>query len=650
MKHLLSVILSFALGSAIGAPVTDSLSIRLSELEPAMGTEAYIPAWYALKARLDKSGCSKADYLELYRQKNNHHYYAGELDSLKRYVPLVQQFCLDEGKINEYYYQWSILADTYLLNGDEEQAIAEGMRMHEDAVKNHSEEGIAYSAYAIATAYISRQDYPQAEKYYAQALPGFYKMGRWGAYVSIAGNYINALIEQDKPQQAEPVFEQLDSLVTVSERGPERLFVPEVTVMVRGMLATTLYQALDDIGKMRRYLGETEALHRKYPALPRHYLYSAKKQYANRIGDFHTEKTYIDSALLYYRRVNDRVALFREYRNKSRLLERTGDYKDALLMLKKHIELKDSIYTKDTEERLNTLSTQYNLNKLELDKAALALKLRNRQIATALIAVAALVVILILSGFYLRYIYKLNRHLKKQTRQLSEANRNVLNALRMKNDFIQNMNHEIRTPLNSVVGFAEVLVQSSKKEGELAEIAEIIHTNSDYLIKLFDDILYFTDLDSQTHSIQTERIDPAQCCREAIAALSAAQPSRAELRLGRLPNGVTFRSNKAGVVKILVNLLDNALKFTEEGYVELSCTEDRAAAEIRFSVTDTGTGVAPEEREKIFDRFYKIDKFSQGVGLGLSICRLLAGLLHGRLTVEPNGTRGSVFTLILPLS
>ena len=100
MKHLLSVILSFALGSAIGAPVTDSLSIRLSELEPAMGTEAYIPAWYALKARLDKSGCSKADYLELYRQKNNHHYYAGELDSLKRYVPLVQQFCLDEGKIN----------------------------------------------------------------------------------------------------------------------------------------------------------------------------------------------------------------------------------------------------------------------------------------------------------------------------------------------------------------------------------------------------------------------------------------------------------------------------------------------------------------------------------------------------------------------
>lgn len=650
MKHLLSVILSFALGSAIGAPVTDSLSIRLSELEPAMGTEAYIPAWYALKARLDKSGCSKADYLELYRQKNNHHYYAGELDSLKRYVPLVQQFCLDEGKINEYYYQWSILADTYLLNGDEEQAIAEGMRMHEDAVKNHSEEGIAYSAYAIATAYISRQDYPQAEKYYAQALPGFYKMGRWGAYVSIAGNYINALIEQDKPQQAEPVFEQLDSLVTVSERGPERLFVPEVTVMVRGMLATTLYQALDDIGKMRRYLGETEALYRKYPALPRHYLYSAKKQYANRIGDFHTEKTYIDSALLYYRRVNDRVALFREYRNKSRLLERTGDYKDALLMLKKHIELKDSIYTKDTEERLNTLSTQYNLNKLELDKAALALKLRNRQIATALIAVAALVVILILSGFYLRYIYKLNRHLKKQTRQLSEANRNVLNALRMKNDFIQNMNHEIRTPLNSVVGFAEVLVQSSKKEGELAEIAEIIHTNSDYLIKLFDDILYFTDLDSQTHSIQTERIDPAQCCREAIAALSAAQPSRAELRLGRLPNGVTFRSNKAGVVKILVNLLDNALKFTEEGYVELSCTEDRAAAEIRFSVTDTGTGVAPEEREKIFDRFYKIDKFSQGVGLGLSICRLLAGLLHGRLTVEPNGTRGSVFTLILPLS
>ena len=277
MKPLLSELLAlgamFTTGAQPAASPADSLSIQLSQVEPVMGTEAYLPAWYALKARLDRTKCPKAGYLELYRQKNNHHYYAGELDSMKRYVPFVQRLCLEQGRINEYYYQWSILADTYLLNGDEEQAIAEGMRMHEDAVRNQSEEGIAYSAYTIATAYISRQDYPHAEKYYAQALPGFYKMKRWGAYVSIAGNYINALIQQEKAPQAEPVFEQLDSLVTVSERSPERLFVPEVTVMVRGMLATTLYQSFNDTDKMRRYLDETEALYRKYPALPRHYLF-----------------------------------------------------------------------------------------------------------------------------------------------------------------------------------------------------------------------------------------------------------------------------------------------------------------------------------------------------------------------------------------
>lgn len=653
MKPLLSVLLAlgamFTTGAQPAASPADSLSIQLSQLEPVMGTEAYLPAWYALKARLDRTKCPKVGYLELYRQKNNHHYYAGELDSMKRYVPFVQRLCLEQGRINEYYYQWSILADTYLLNGDEEQAIAEGMRMHEDAVRNQSEEGIAYSAYTIATAYISRQDYPQAEKYYAQALPGFYKMKRWGAYVSIAGNYINALIQQEKAPQAEPVFEQLDSLVTVSERSSERLFVPEVTVMVRGMLATTLYQSLNDTDKMRRYLDETEALYRKYPALPRHYLFSAKKQYASQIGDAPTEKSYIDSALLYYRRVNDRVALFREYRNMSRLLERTEAYEEALEMLKKHIELKDSIYKKDTDERLNKLSTEYNLNKLELDKAALALKLRNRQAAIAVIVAAALLIILILSGLYLRYIYKLNRHLKKQTWQLSEANREVRNALRMKNDFIQNMNHEIRTPLNAVVGFADVLVQSSKNEKELTDIAQIIHTNSDYLVKLFDDILYFTDLDSHTRTISREPLDAADCCRRAIAA-AVEIPPHTELRLGTLPEGVTFLSDKNAVERIVANLLENALKFTGKGYVELNCTANPATGELRFSVKDTGFGIASEEREKIFDRFYKIDRFSQGVGLGLPICKQLAELLQGRITVEPNGMQGSVFTLILPLA
>lgn len=224
----------------------------------------------------------------------------------------------------------------------------------------------------------------------------------------------------------------------------------------------------------------------------------------------------------------------------------------------------------------------------------------------------------------------------------------------LKQSFLNNMSHEIRTPLNAIVGFTNLLA-GEESEGlspeEKAGMLTLIHHNNDLLLKLINDVLEISRLDSGSLSFQSEPCDMTQIVQEIYLTYSAViePPLYFVLELdGNIPIPVDI--DRFRFTQVISNFLTNANKFTREGTITLGCRTDPDRNEVRVYVQDTGKGIDPEELIMIFERFYKTDEFEQGSGLGLPICQVIVDRLGGRIEVESAPGKGSCFAVILPLA
>ena len=243
--------------------------------------------------------------------------------------------------------------------------------------------------------------------------------------------------------------------------------------------------------------------------------------------------------------------------------------------------------------------------------------------------------------------------LRRHNKQLKEANDRVIQADAAKTRFVQNMSHEVRTPLNAIVGFSQLLSlpDGSFSPEEKDEFAGHIINNTKMLTMLLDDILNTTAMDSGNYRIQYEE---GECGFMGQAAISSAehrlQPGVTMRYEQDFEGPFTFRTDPRRVQQILINLLTNACKHTTEGEIVLKCSLSENPGEVSFSVTDTGSGVPADQAEKIFERFAKLNEFVQGTGLGLPICRDIAGLMGGRVYLDTTHTgKGARFLLVLPI-
>ena len=243
--------------------------------------------------------------------------------------------------------------------------------------------------------------------------------------------------------------------------------------------------------------------------------------------------------------------------------------------------------------------------------------------------------------------------LRRHNKQLKEANDRVIQADAAKTRFVQNMSHEVRTPLNAIVGFSQLLSlpDGSFSPEEKDEFAGHIINNTKMLTMLLDDILNTTAMDSGNYRIQYEE---GECGFMGQAAISSAehrlQPGVTMRYEQDFEGPFTFKTDPRRVQQILINLLTNACKHTTEGEIVLKCSLSENPGEVSFSVTDTGSGVPADQAEKIFERFAKLNEFVQGTGLGLPICRDIAGLMGGRVYLDTTHTgKGARFLLVLPI-
>ena len=234
-----------------------------------------------------------------------------------------------------------------------------------------------------------------------------------------------------------------------------------------------------------------------------------------------------------------------------------------------------------------------------------------------------------------------------EQRQDQLALMKVQEADKMKNAFIANMSHEIRTPLNAIVGFAH-LVTETTNTSEQREYFSIINKNCDLLLKLINDILDLSKIESGRLNYNVSEVELRDICQEAYVVQSLKMTSDVAL----LYNSVAMPSVRLWidphrVEQVLLNLLSNAIKFTSKGFISLFYeVEDMF---VRVSVMDTGIGISEEKLESVFERFVKLDDFYQGAGLGLPICKMIVEQLGGEIGVRSELGKGSTFWFTLPL-
>ena len=173
--------------------------------------------------------------------------------------------------------------------------------------------------------------------------------------------------------------------------------------------------------------------------------------------------------------------------------------------------------------------------------------------------------------------------------------------------------------------------------------------NTEQLLKLINDILEISRLDSGQMSFDYTMCDVSELVNDVYQTHSVLIPSCLQF-LKEIPSGVSPRIyvDRGRVMQVLTNFLNNACKFTQQGYIKLGWEYAKATSEVYIYVEDTGKGIPAEERNIIFSRFYKQDEFAQGTGLGLSICKAIIEKLHGKIELWSEVGKGSCFSIVLP--
>lgn len=240
------------------------------------------------------------------------------------------------------------------------------------------------------------------------------------------------------------------------------------------------------------------------------------------------------------------------------------------------------------------------------------------------------------------------QEIKDKEEELIRA-RKLAEQAELKQSFLANMSHEIRTPLNAIVGFSNLLTtEKNISEEEKKEFASIIDNNTRLLLKLVNDVLELSRIESGNMSFHCEDCSAHHFAETVYQTHQVIILPPVEFIKEFPDEDVTIHIDRMRLTQVITNFLGNAKKFTSQGHIKLGYFCDKEKKEIHFFVEDTGAGIPKEELQMIFERFYKRNEFVQGVGLGLAISKVIVEKMNGHIDVQSEVNKGSRFTAVLP--
>jgi PAS domain S-box-containing protein len=248
----------------------------------------------------------------------------------------------------------------------------------------------------------------------------------------------------------------------------------------------------------------------------------------------------------------------------------------------------------------------------------------------------------------------LERRVLERTAELSAANERLKELDRLKSQFLASMSHELRTPLNSIIGFTSLLRKglTGPVNAEQTKQLEIVQTSASHLLALINDLLDVSRIEAGRADLEREPFDFVGVLNEVMRLLEPMANRKALEVIAEAPApAIPMKGDRKRTLQVLLNLANNAVKFTENGRVTIRVTVEQDT--LRVAVADTGIGVRPEHLGMLFEAFRQLDgsakRVYEGTGLGLHLCRKLLDLMGGEIRVESVFGKGSCFTFAMPL-
>lgn len=589
--------------------------------------------------------CNKLDY---YYYKNN------QPDSINHYVEIVKDFAKKTNQPKYYYFAWSKrLINYYIKQHQNNIALYEANKMMQEAEQEQYMDGIANAYNVLSSIYQLKRLYSLAIDNKKKEIEitleyGLDKYNLSTTYSMLGGLY-------SLTGKTDEALECLNKSATCIYSSTQEFYY-YVRLAQYYLLINDNAQAWDYLKKAKDLSNAKKEVQKnlqEYAGVLKQY-YIATKQYekALEVQD-HIISVYHQNDKNYIEDILNRAAIYYEM----------GDLSQAAQYYNKYYTLNDSAQISNENITAGEFAAMLGVERLNLEKSELQQQMQQRDLANKQRIIIFLIALLSL-GFIIFYReHLLNGRLRISQKQLSEKNNELLcsqeelkyakeqaeDGSRMKSEFIQNMSHEIRTPLNSIVGFSQILSSYFSDNDDTKEYAHIIEQNSTSLLQLVNDVLDLSYLDGEREIPAQSIAEITGVCQTCIDQVRSKLKPDVQLIFTPERENFTMQTNPDRISQILMNLLQNAVKFTQEGSVTLTYHIREEEKVILFSVTDTGIGIPADKQEAVFERFTKLDSFVPGTGLGLSISRLIAEKMGGSLLIDSTYTTGCRFILTLPL-
>ena len=595
---------------------------------------------------------------ELIKLKIFNHYLLGNTDSLLHYTELSKHYSTMINDEENYYYGWSYLINHYSLTGKVYQAIIEANKMLSEASSAQSIFGMALSRQLLGEIYLYMD-------LYDESLLQLNKSYEYSEQTSLAQSCLSSLcfsinvvnIYRNDYEKVFSVCNKLDSLNIITD-STKNILHKKAFNLVSMCCRTIASSRMQDFPQADIYFSKAEELFDECNMQQDFFLETEAVYYFEK-GRYKESLILYDSLYNFYQKIGLYKESLRIKKEIAVTNSRMDNYREAYENYFQYEKNKDSISIDMAYQHLNQLALSNDLKNIELDKKNLLLRYEQAKSRSIIfVSIGIILVAIIIFIFYLRE-KQLNKKLmvseaslKEEKMALARSETMLYNALEkakqsdiLKTAFLANISHEIRTPLNAIIGFSEMLTCCDDEESK-EQFNEIIKENNTMLLKLIDDILNVSQIEADNTKRNVTEFDLAGLFAEYHENFKKKVKYPVELIYENNYKEMIVNLDKSRVIQVLVNFMSNSVKFTDKGSIRFGF--EIVDNGIFIYVKDTGIGLKEEEKSRIFDKFYKVNDFTQGSGLGITLCKAIIDDCGGKIGVDSEYGGGSTFHVWVP--
>lgn len=668
------LLLILGMGGVFAADITAKMDSVRREMKSLKGKER-MRAWnvlynYAFQSGENHSSMQTLD--EWIADAHEHHdewsesvarqnkivdyYNLAKYDSVRSTAQEAMDFCRDKEELTRKFFEaWHLLICSYHAQGQYNTAIREGRKMHVEAMLKNDIFGQSMAYYNMGNVYYTMRHFRQSVDALEQSVRLLQREdSSESVLLEVYPYFGDALDAQKDYKKLEEMTREWGKHVEhFGKNKKNQLDMPPIYANYY-IGRTQALLGLGRTGEARQALKEAEKNISDSTSFEWLYLLYYNAELARRDGNYDEALRLNAERLRLSHVIVDKPTIVPIHLQRADILYSAGRYKEAAEMYKQVYHLDDSMNTMQTREQLNEMNAFFQVDELKVQNE------EQQDFYTKVIGamvIFALLMFLIHRYIAARKLKQKNNELARSNAELQLANEKAQESSRMKTVFIRNISHEIRTPLNILNGFTQVLIdqEGQLSEEEKANISQQVEENSKRMSELVNKMLEMSEAISSTVIERTEVVNASSIVDIAVemsgithttAPGQPASPVNFAIQ-NEVDDALTVTTNSYYVQRALRHLLENARKFTGQGYVHLHVTADGQM--VTFMVEDTGIGVPAEAREKIFGEFVKLDEHEPGTGIGLPLARNIARKLGGDIVLDTTYTGGARFVMTLPI-